>query len=59
MTTTQKPNFKFWEHANVVKLTHDLWDQNVALREANEQLRLDLKDAMRLVRQQYSKDDWK
>ena len=48
--TNDKPSFDTWTHSNLVKLTHELWDDNVRLREANEQLRQDLKDAMKLVR---------
>lgn len=60
MNNTAKPNFATWEHRTLSKLTHDLWDENVRLRDANEQLRLDLKDAMKLVRQaNFDKDDWK
>ena len=50
MNDTQKPNFASWELSVLAKLTHDIWDDNIKLRDANEQLRLDLKDAMKLLR---------
>jgi len=57
---TMKPSFASWERTTLDSLAHDLWDNNVKLREANEQLRLDLKDAMVLVREANRyKDDWK
>lgn len=46
-----KPEFSSWERNNLDRLCGDLWEDNVRLREANEQLRLDLKDAMSLLRQ--------
>lgn len=54
---SEKPTFKAWTHENLSKLIDDIWDQNVQLREANEQLRLDLKDAMKELRKY--QDDWK
>lgn len=44
------PNFAAWREDNLAKIAEDLYMQNLQLREANEQLRLDLKDAMKLVR---------
>lgn len=44
------PNFAAWREDNLAKIAEDLYIQNLQLREANEQLRLDLKDAMKLVR---------
>lgn len=48
--TKTKPSFSTWDRANLERLAHDLWDQNQALRTANEQLRLDRVDAMKLAR---------
>jgi len=60
MNENAKPAFAAWETGNLANLCNDLWDDNVKLRDANEQLRLDLKDAMKLVRQANAdKDDWK
>lgn len=53
---TDKPEFKLWERANLDKLCDDLWEDNLRLREANEQLRLDLKDAMKLLRKQLTEE---
>ena len=49
---TDKPEFATWQRNNLDKLCGELWDENLRLREANEQLRLDLKDAMSLLRKQ-------
>ena len=53
VVSANKPAFSTWEPTVLAELTHDLWDNNIALREANEQLRLDLKDAMKLARINY------
>ena len=49
---TDKPEFTKWQRNNLDELCGELWDENLRLREANEQLRLDLKDAMSLLRKQ-------
>lgn len=54
---SEKPSFKVWSQENLSKLVEDLWDQNIQLRDANEQMRLDLKDAMKELRKH--QDDWK
>ena len=60
MDDTVKPNFASWDHGTLSKLAHDLWDNNVKLREANEQLRLDNKDLSAINRElNKDKDDWK
>lgn len=46
------PNFAAWREENLAKIAEDLYLQNLELREALEQLRLDLKDAMKLIREQ-------
>jgi hypothetical protein len=58
--TGPKPNFASWDHTILAKLAHDIWDDNIKLRDANEQLRLDNKDLSRLLREaNTNKDDWK
>jgi len=57
---SDKPNFATWNQHLLAELTHELWDENVKLRTANEQLRLDNKDLSRLLREaNTNKDDWK
>jgi len=57
MPDNTKPNFKSWDHAVLADLTHDLWDNNVMLREANEQLRNTNKDLSALLRNQFMQED--
>jgi hypothetical protein len=45
------PNFSSWQHDTLVQFATDVYARLVAEQEANEQLRLDLKDAMKLARQ--------
>jgi len=59
MLNQNKPVFSTWDRLNLDKIVSELWDNNIELREANEQLRNDLKDAMRLLREARNKDDWK
>ena len=54
---SEKPTFKAWTQENLANLVEELWDQNIQLREANEQLRLDFKDVMKELRKH--QDDWK
>lgn len=54
-----KPVFHLWSRENLDRIADELWNDNLRLREANEQLRNDLKDAMRLLREAQNKDDWK
>jgi hypothetical protein len=51
MSDRTKPNFHYWEHATLAKLAGEQFDQIIQLRQALEQLRLDLKDAMKLLRE--------
>lgn len=44
MNDGPKPNFATWDHTLLVELTHDIWDDNIRLREACEQVRLTNKD---------------
>jgi hypothetical protein len=48
-----KDEFLTWKLENLAGLASELHEDNAKLREANEQLRLDLRDAMKLVRQQH------
>lgn len=50
MTERDTPNFQTWEHATLARYALEQYLQNIELREALEQVRLDLKDAMKLVR---------
>lgn len=59
MDSPNKPTFHLWDRSNLDKIAGELWDANVQLREANEQLRNDLKDSMRLLREANNRDDWK
>jgi hypothetical protein len=54
-----KPNFAAWSHTNLANFASDAYDRLQEQEFALEQIRLDLKDAMKLVRQQFNKDDWK
>lgn len=54
-----KPNFAAWSLENLAKFASDAYERMRVQEEAMEQMRLDLKDAMKLARQQYNKDDWK
>jgi hypothetical protein len=54
---TMKPNFASWERGTLDSLAHDLWDNNVTLREANEQLRSTNKDLSALLRKQFMQED--
>ena len=51
------PNFAAWSIENLAKFSQEQYQQNLILREAIEQLRLDLKDAMKELRKH--QDDWK
>ena len=53
------PNFAAWNIDTLAACATDMYIRLQEMQEANEQLRLDLKDAMKLVRQQHDKDDWK
>ena len=57
--TTQKetPNFSTWQHHNLAQFALDCYMRLIAEQAANEQLRLDLKDAMKLARIQNMKDN--
>lgn len=46
-----------WPHETLAKFAQECYMQNKELRDINEQLRLDLKDAMAELRKHV--DDWK
>ena len=48
---TDTPNFAAWSNENLAKYALEQYQQNIQLHEALEQVRLDLKDAMRLLRE--------
>jgi len=48
---TDKPYFSTWSHENLARFAKEQYEQNIALNEALEQLRLDLKDAIQLLRE--------
>jgi hypothetical protein len=52
---TDTPNFKTWSHENLAKFSQDCYTRLLAEQAANKQLRLDLKDAMKLARIQNMK----
>lgn len=57
MNDGPKPNFATWELSVLAKLAHDLWDDNIKLRDANEQLRMDNKDLSKINRQLLTKGE--
>lgn len=46
------PNFEAWNQALLAQYALDQYQQNILLREALEQARIDLRDAMNLLREQ-------
>lgn len=44
------PDFLTWDQRNLASLAKDLYTQNLELREANEQLRLDVRDVLNQIR---------
>lgn len=48
---TNTPNFTTWAPDTLVKYAQEQYQENIDLRHALEQVRLDLKDAMKLVRE--------
>lgn len=51
------PNFATWQHDTLAKFAYDCYVKLKAEQAANEQLRLDFKDAMKMVRKQILKDN--
>ena len=47
----RKEDFLDWKVDNLAQFAEDVWRELQAQRDANEQLRQDLRDAMKLLRQ--------
>ena len=52
-----QPNCAIWQHNTLAKFAADCYAKLQAEQAANEQLRLDLKDAMRMARKQILEDN--
>lgn len=50
MSSPNDPDFQTWTHANLAKIAAELHQQNKLLHAAWEQTRLDLKDAIKIMR---------
>ena len=57
MNEQSKPNFAVWQCDALAKISHDLWDDNLKLREANEQLRLNNRDLSETLRRKFMMED--
>jgi hypothetical protein len=57
MNDLSKPTFPTWKRENLDSFVSELWDAYMQLQDRSEQLRLDLKDAMKELRKY--QDDWK
>lgn len=53
----ETPNFATWQHDALAKFAHEVYIRLQDEQAANEQLRLDLKDAMKLARIENMKDN--
>jgi hypothetical protein len=53
----ETPNFATWQHSNLAKFATEVYIRLQDEQAANEQLRLDLKDAMKLARKQFLGDN--
>ena len=53
----ETPNFASWEHDTLAKFARDCYTKLQDEQAANEQLKLDLKDAMKLARIQNMKEN--
>ena len=53
----ETPNFATWQHDTLAKFAHEVYIRLQDEQAANEQLRLDLKDAMTLARIENMKDN--
>jgi hypothetical protein len=51
------PNFSTWQHDTLAKFAAEVYAKLQAEQAANEQLRLDLKDAMMMARKQILEDN--
>lgn len=52
MSEKEIPNFESWQEHNLWKFAKDAYLRILELEEANEQLRNDFKDAMKIARKQ-------
>jgi hypothetical protein len=52
-TEVVTPNFYVWQQETLARFATETYARMRELEEANEQLRLDLKDAMNLLRNQH------
>jgi len=59
MKNSDIPNFAAWSLENLANFAKDAYIYMQKQDAAIQQLRLDLKDAMKLVRESRNKDDWK
>jgi hypothetical protein len=55
----ETPAFNLWNRDELNRFAMEAYLQMQMDHEAKEQLRLDLRDAMKLLREQRNKDDWK
>lgn len=53
------PNFAAWSLENLVRFAQDAYVRMQEQEEGLAQLRLDLKDAMKMLREHKLEDDWK
>ena len=53
----ETPNFATWQHDTLAKFAHEVYIRLQDEQAANEQLRLDLKDTMKLARIENMKDN--
>jgi hypothetical protein len=53
----ETPNFATWQHDTLAKFAHEVYIRLQDEQAANEQLRLDLKDAMKLAHKQILEDN--
>lgn len=58
-TKRDVPTFAAWQTDNLVRFAQDAYVRMQEQEEAIAQLRLDLKDAMKMLRAQHMEDDWK
>jgi hypothetical protein len=53
----ETPNFASWQHDTLAKFAHEVYIRLQDEQAANEQLRLDVKDAMKLAHKQILEDN--
>lgn len=58
-TKRDVPNFAAWNPDTLVRFAQDAYVRMQEQEEGLAQLRLDLKDAMQMLRQKHLEDDWK